>query len=66
MIGVKPTVITSVIFTVGLFNLKKMNKWRVSSFFARKSSEVLELLWGDRCVEKHWSRIAKCFGRLRT
>ena len=43
-IGVKTTVITSAIFAVGVFNLKKKRniiKWRVWSFSARKSSDVL-------------------------
>ena len=49
-VGVKTMVTTSAIFAVGLLNLKKkkkkkrggnMNKWRVCSFSARKSSDVL-------------------------
>ena len=48
-IGVKTTLITSAIFAVGLFNLKKkekMKKWRVWSFSARKSSDVRTLALG--------------------
>ena len=43
-----------------------MKKWRVWSFSATKSSDVLKLIGGYRWVEKRWSRIAKCLGRLRT
>ena len=40
-IGVKTTVITSAIFAVGLFNLKKNEQMEVWLFSARKSSDVL-------------------------
>ena len=66
--GVKTTVITSAIFAVGVFNLKKKKHEQMQRFVisARKSSDVLQLFWGYCWVDIHWSRIAKSLRRLRT